>query len=127
MKLRIQAGSIRFRVTPTELHALATRGVVESAIQLGGSTGERLRYLLESSPQSSSVELNYAPGVIQVILPESIVRQWASTDQVGIETVQQVSGDTALKILIEKDFKCLQPRTDESEVDRFPNPAQESR
>lgn len=127
MKLRIQADSIRFRVTPTELHALATRGIVESAIQMGGSTGEQLRYMLESSPKSSSVRLTYASGVIRVTIPESVVRQWASTEQVGIEAVQQVSGDTTLKILIEKDFKCLQPRTDESEVDRFPNPAEESR
>src|SRR5215831_7939337 len=114
MKLRIQAGSIRFRVTPTELHTLATRGIVESAIQLGNSAGEQLRYTLESSPTSSSVQLNYASGVIRVTIPESAVRQWASTEQVGIEAVQEVSGDTALKILIEKDFKCLQPRTDES-------------
>lgn len=124
MKLRIQANSIRFRVTPTELNALATRGVVESSVQFGTSTDERFTYALESSVECTNVCVKYIDRALRVILPASEVREWASTEQVGIEGVQQIGNGTQLKILIEKDFKCLQPRPDESEVDRFPNPAE---
>jgi hypothetical protein len=64
--------------------------------------------------------------MIRVTIPRDHVREWASTGQVGIEAMQQVAGGADLKILVEKDFKCLQPRADESEADRFPNPAEEA-
>jgi hypothetical protein len=122
MKLRIQANSIRFRVTPTELHALATRGRIESAVQLGVSSQDRLSYSLEISSERS-VRMVYGDRSVCAVLPENMVREWASTDQVGIEGFQPVANGGQLKILVEKDFKCLQPRSGESEVDRFPNPA----
>ena len=125
MKLRVQANSIRFRITPTELHALVTRGRIESAVQLGNAAGDRLAYTLESSDACSRVESRSAAGKIHVMLPAREVREWASTEQVAIECVQRVA-DGELKILVEKDFKCLQPRTDESETDRFPNPVAKS-
>jgi hypothetical protein len=123
VKLRIQANSIRFRITPTELNALATRGAVESSVQFGTTADERFTYALESSAQCSSVCVKYTDRALRVILPTSEVREWASTEQVGIEGVQTAGSNSNLRILIEKDFKCLQPRPDESEVDRFPNPA----
>lgn len=126
MKLRIQANSIRFRITPTELQALATRGQIESAVQLGNAAENRLTYVLESSDACSRVEAQYAAAKIRVMLPAKEVREWASTERVAIEGVQCVAGGE-LKILVEKDFKCLQPRSNENEADRFPNPADKSR
>jgi hypothetical protein len=122
MKLRIQANSIRFRITPTELHALATRGRVESAIQLGPAADDRLSYALEVSRECSAVRLEYRPGKVCAVLPEESVREWASTEQVAIGGLQQVANGGELKILIEKDFKCLQTRPGENEGDRFPHP-----
>lgn len=124
MKLRIQVNSIRFRVTPTELHALATRGRIESAVQLGVSSEDRLSYALETSCACSTIRLEYRDRNVCAVLPENIVREWASTDQVGVEGFQIVANGGRLKILVEKDFKCLQPRLGESELDRFPNPSE---
>lgn len=124
MKLRVQSDSIRFRVTPTELHTLASRGVVASRVRLGVADDDRLTYVLESSPKCSSVQLKYVPGEIRILIPEDDVLEWVSTGQVGIEGCQQIAGDAQLKILVEKDFKCLKPRPGENEGDRFPNPAE---
>lgn len=124
MKLRVQSDSIRFRVTPTELHTLATRGVVQSRVQLGVADDDRLTYVLESSRKHSSVQLKYAHGEIRILIPEGDVLEWVSTEQVGIEGVQEIGGNAQLKILVEKDFKCLNARAGEDEGDRFPNPAE---
>lgn len=124
MKLRIQSNSIRFRITPTELHTLATRGSVQSSVRLGALPDDRLTYSLETSSRFSCLLAEYLNCKIRVILPEDQVRDWASTAQVGLEGFQLVAGGERLRILVEKDFKCLEPRPEENEVDRFPNPAE---
>ena len=44
-----------------------------------------------------------------------------ATRQVGIEHNQSIGDESALRILVEKDFRCLQPRSDDDESDNFPN------
>lgn len=122
MKLRLQSNSIRFRVTPSEVHTLVTRGRIESIVQLSASPEGHFTYALESSARCSNVEVNYTDQALSVALPASVVREWASTEQVGIERVHPIGIDRELKISVEKDFKCLRPRPGENEVDRFPNP-----
>lgn len=58
-------------------------------------------------------------GQIIVRVPRPVLKNWATSDQVGIEA-QQTIGDGSLKILIEKDFECSNPS--ESQADSFPNP-----
>lgn len=123
MKLRIQSDSIRFRITPTELHTLATRGSVESSVRFGALPDDRLIYSIETSDRLSSLQAEYLNCRVRVILPEDQVRDWASTPQVGLEGCQAVAEGELLRILVEKDFKCLEPRPGENEADRFPNPA----
>ena len=47
--------------------------------------------------------------------------RWASGDQIGIESEQLVDHQASLRILIEKDFACIDG-TDEQNADTFPNP-----
>jgi hypothetical protein len=49
------------------------------------------------------------------------VTKWASSDQVGIEGEQPVDDQTSLRILIEKDFACIDA-TDEQNAVTFPHP-----
>jgi hypothetical protein len=124
MKLRIQASSVRLRVTPSEVHALATRGKVESFVQLGLGEQDRLTYSLEVSAELVGPSLTYGDRAVRIILPESMVREWASSEQVGIEAQQRVADGGMVRILVEKDFRCLEPRPGENESDRFPHPGQ---
>ena len=55
-------------------------------------------------------------------MPNDLMRQWAETDQVGIEGIQVGSDGGALKILVEKDFECVESTNDESQEDAFPHP-----
>lgn len=124
MKLCIQANSIRLRVTPTEVHALVTRGKIESFVQLGLSEADRLTYSIETSAECGAPQVVYDGRAMRVVLPENTVREWASTEQVGIERQQPTADSGRLRILVEKDFRCLEPRPQEDESDRFPHPGQ---
>jgi hypothetical protein len=51
-----------------------------------------------------------------------VVRNWASTEKAGFETQQEIGNGKSLRILVEKDFACLERRDGEDESDAFPHP-----
>jgi hypothetical protein len=122
MKLRIHGNSIRFRITQSEMAALAAGARLEDSVHFGLAPTEILTYGVEISSQCSEVCASYSKGMVQVTLPVNLARAWASTNQVGIEHVQSIAKGVALKIVLEKDFQCFHPRPDENESDNFPNP-----
>lgn len=122
MKLRIHGNSIRFRITQSEMAALADGTKLEDSLQFGPAQTEILSYALEISSQCSEVRAAYSKGVIQVILPTNLARALTDPSQVGIEHAQPVAKGVTLKIVLEKDFQCLHSRPGESESDNFPNP-----
>jgi hypothetical protein len=126
MKLRIHGNSIRFRITQSEMAALEDGMRLEDSVQFGPAQNEILSYAVQISPQCSELRALYSKGVIQVVLPLSLARALASTDQIGIEQVQPIAEGVTLKIVLEKDFQCFHPRSGKNEGDNFPNPKAES-
>ena len=120
MKLRIRGDSIRIRVSQGELHEFAERGEVRDTVHFGGGIG--LSYALESDSRAREPRARFADATIAVVLPAAVVQRWAGSDQVSIEGEQAIDGPEPLRILVEKDFACLQPRPHEDDSDMFPNP-----
>jgi hypothetical protein len=125
MKLRIRGDSIRIRVSQGELREIAECGEVRDTVHFGGGVG--LTYALESDARAREPRARFADGTIAVVLPASVVQRWAGSDQVSIEGQQATDGPEPLRILVEKDFACLQPRPHEDDSDMFPNPDAESK
>lgn len=114
MKLRIRENIVRLRLTQKEVAEFAKKGLVENRTDFGSSS---FIYSLKASDSAQKLEANFENGRMEVVVPEVIAENWATTQEVGI------SGETeTLKILIEKDFVCLTVREGEDESDAFPNP-----
>ena len=126
MKLRLQCNSIRFRLKRSEVEEFARTGRVEEKIVSGSGDEETFGYVLESVDAVSSPRATLKPRSIIVQVPPDAVMRWVSTDQIGIEGEQLVDNQTSLRILIEKDFACIDG-TDEENADTFPNPLAEER
>jgi hypothetical protein len=120
MKLRIRGDSIRIRVSQLELREIAERGRVRETIHFADGVG--LTYALESDAAARALRASYAADVISIVLPAATVRWWADSNQVSIEGEQALDSGETLRILVEKDFACLQPRPGEDDADMFPNP-----
>ena len=120
MKLRIRGDSIRIRISQGELQEFAGRGEVRDTVHFGGGIG--LSYALESDSRAREPRARFADGTIAVVLPAAIAQRGAASDQVSIEGEQAIDGPEPLRILVEKDFACLQPRPHEDDSDMFPNP-----
>ena len=125
MKLRIRSNSIRMRLKRGEVDQLAAgTSIVEETL----FPGAVLTYRLDVS-ENSSISATFDNGCLAVSLPKSRVLRWASSDEVSLHTEQELSGSGFLSLLIEKDFKCLEPghhRDCEDDEDTFPHPGAQS-
>jgi len=119
MKLRIRGNSLRLRVSKTELLQIAEQGSAEDSIRF--APGTEWRYGIEIKP-SGDVAAQFGANSLRVLLPKARVEQWLDDQQVSIEGHQAVGEGKTLRILVEKDYTCLAPRTGEDDSDLFVNP-----
>jgi hypothetical protein len=126
MKLRIKGNSIRLRLGQSEVRRLAIDGVVQESTPFGPSKQECFIYAICASPDVTVVSANFADRRLVIRVPSGMIHQWAATDQVGIHAIKRNSDDGELRILIEKDFGCIDAPSDESQEDAFPNPQLEA-
>jgi hypothetical protein len=108
-------------MTQGEVAKLASTGAVEESVQLTANPDDCLVYVVDTSTEWPDPRVWRSGQRIGVTLPRHSALLWAETDQVGIEHFQPVAGASGLRIVVEKDFRCLQPRIDEDESDNFPN------
>jgi hypothetical protein len=126
MKLRIKGNSIRLRLGRSEVQRVADGEVIEESTIFGPSKQECFAYALSASPDAREVSASFANRRMVVRVPTSMIHQWATTDQVGIQSLQHTGNDDGLSILIEKDFECIDAAPGESQEDAFPNPQLEA-
>lgn len=117
MKLRIQDDILRLRLTRGEVEDLSRGLAVERTAHFPG--GQALHYIVTGSAAAASPQATYSGDAIRVSLPETRIKAWATSDEVGIE-----GQDGPTRILVEKDFQCLHPDAP-AEPDAFPNPLSE--
>lgn len=117
MKIRIRGNSIRYRLDKQDIDALQQTGKVEADTTIGA---QALHFCIKTKDIANAAVKLEAFG-LHLSLPQQQVRQWTGTDQVGIEAELPNADGSMLKILVEKDFKCLTQR-DEDESQAFDNP-----
>jgi hypothetical protein len=122
MKLRLKGNSIRLRLGQSEVRRLLSEGIVSESTTFDLFLGQRLEYVLCTAANLHAMTASFQDARIMVRMPVSAMRNWAGTDQVGVETTQVGSDGCVLKILVEKDFECIDAPDNESQEDAFPNP-----
>lgn len=115
MKIRIRGNSIRYRLDKLDIQALKKNGKVEEETRIGPSSlhfcvriGDKYKVKLEGS-------------AVHMSIPAEQAKDWIDTELVGLQFEQQNPDNSVLKILIEKDFKCLTER-EEDDSSAFENP-----
>ncbi|MCH8134503.1 MAG: hypothetical protein IIB77_00820 [Proteobacteria bacterium] len=125
MKLRIRGDTLRLRLKRSEVEQLAT-GI--SIVEETHFPDAVLTYRLDVS-ENDDIAAKFDNGNLTVSLPQSKVLDWAATDEVSLCAEQKFSGTGCISLLIEKDFKCLEPghhRDCEDDEDTFPHPSAHS-
>jgi hypothetical protein len=122
MKIRMRGNSVRVRLTRGEVARLAAEGRVEEATEFGPGPGGRLVYSLESSDEARGLGARFSEGRIRLTVPADAAERWAASDEVSLESEQQLGVGPSLRILVEKDFACLTKRAGEEDADTYPHP-----
>jgi hypothetical protein len=120
MKLRLLDDSIRLRLSRSEVIAALEQGIVESRTRF--SDGSVFTYALEALQSATDASAVYARDRMVVKLPARDISAWANDDAaVSLHGDVRLPDGGHLKLLVEKDFKCVSPRDDEDQSDLFQN------
>ena len=121
MKLRLLDDSIRLRLSQSEVVAADEQGIVESRTRF--PDGSTFTFVLEARKIGADMSATYARDRLVVKLPASEISAWANDDEaVSLRGEVRLPCGDHLKLLVEKDFKCLTPREDEDQSDMYQNP-----
>lgn len=120
MKLRIRENTLRFRLGRSEVETFDQTGAIGDSVRFGLGKND-FGYLLEKTP-NSNFSASFANGTIVVRVPASDANSWANSDEVSLAGTFLADEQTELRILIEKDFVCLNAHNDEDQSDRYPHP-----
>ena len=120
MKLRLRHNLIRLRLGKSEVAQLQCGGECREEILFPG--GVRLSYAIGPSPTGAGINATLCGSLIRIDVPEEDLFRWCTSDQVGISAAITRPDSAPLEILIEKDFRCLDPLVPEDQSDTFDNP-----
>lgn len=112
MKVRWTGESLRLRITPAELAALADGTAVHERLALPGG-GWDLRLV----PSGDELAVRSDGPVLHVELPAADLARLAGDDCEGV-----YHHGAGLRLMVEKDFPCAHPHTPEArepETERF--------
>ncbi len=115
MKIRIKGGSIRYRLTRTDIERIVKTGYLEEKVNF---REEALFYVLQRTDQNQLTS-SFINNTITLYAPGQMITEMMDTDRVGFE-----NNYGELHLLIEKDFTCLDNVT-EDQSDNYPNPLKE--
>ena len=123
MKLRIKGDSIRVRLDRRDLDRLVEDGRVEDALHFG--PGVAFSYVVEAGPAPGGrPQASYGGDRITIRIDPADASAWRASDRVGFDHRQPIEGGE-VRVLLEKDFACLdRPAGDEEDdAHAFPNPS----
>ncbi|MBO9671907.1 MAG: hypothetical protein J7577_00565 [Sphingobacteriaceae bacterium] len=112
MKLRIKDNSVRFRLTQSEVAQLAEQGIVTSTTQF---IDKSLVYAVEMTNEEE-LSANFTENKVALNMPKVMVNELVNSDRVGFD-----GQSGKVKLLIEKDFVCLDNSV-EDQSDNYPHP-----
>jgi len=78
-------------------------------------------YAVRISEEVKELRAEFEGHNVLLYLPAALGKGWADNAVVGFENEQELPEGDKLKLLLEKDFACLEQR-DEDDRDTYPNP-----
>lgn len=116
------------RLLRGEVKQFGETGRVMETIQFGASPAAQLTYILETDSEARQISANFADNKVTVMIPDQMARNWVKSEEVTLMNEQPIengkqngTSENVLKILIEKDFVCLDRKDDPDNIDAFPH------
>ncbi|TMM56682.1 hypothetical protein FEE95_09265 [Maribacter algarum] len=118
MKIRIRGNSIRYRLTKSEVETFCNTGRLEETTDFGNTI---FTYALEAKEGIDTLAAQFRDQTITLFLETGMSKIWFESNQIGFSRSVRGLNGSELKLLIEKDFVCMDER-EEDQSDNYPNP-----
>ena len=112
MKIRIKENALRYRLTKSDISALADNAYLQEQTSFAE---QPLIYALKAV-EDDRLSAGFFGNTITLFMPKQMAAELINTEKVGFKAI---SG--ALQLLVEKDFTCLD-NVDADQSDNYPNP-----
>jgi hypothetical protein len=123
MKLRLKGNSIRVRLDRRDIERLIDKGRVDDAVRFGPELA--FSYAVEAglAPRGRPTA-HYTVGCLTILIDPDDAYDWLSGNRVAFDHQQPVDGGV-VRVLLEKDFACVDRPLGEEADDAyaFPNPS----
>ncbi|MGB5820192.1 MAG: hypothetical protein WBG90_11970 [Saonia sp.] len=116
MKIRIKGNSIRYRLTRPEVEIFCKTGFFTETTVFGEGI---FTYTLQANYEVNELNACLGDNTITMYFPGAEKDNWAHNAKVGFEHSMQLNNGTALFLLVEKDFVCLD-ETIEDQSNNYP-------
>ena len=121
MKLRFKPNSVRLRLNRDEVMKFAKAGEIAETIEFPGRAV--FRYGLRVSSGAAAETARIENGELMLSVPAADAKAWAGRDgEIGLYYEQKAEGGGSLRIMIEKDFQCIDGPAEEIDPAGYPNP-----
>jgi hypothetical protein len=117
MKIRIKDNSVRFRLTKSEVQKLCTENYIEAKTEFNTTT---LLYAIQVK-DIEWLDADFANEKITLLFPKTFAITWETNEIITHENYITLNNGNQLKLLLEKDFVCLD-HTTEDQSDNYENP-----
>jgi hypothetical protein len=118
MKIRILNSSLRYRLSKREVAQLCNELYIESITEFNSAT---LTYCIQVLPNITDLQADFENNKITLNFPAAEAALWNDSDRITYENYITLNNGKQLKLLLEKDFVCLD-HTTEDQSDNYPNP-----
>jgi hypothetical protein len=118
MKLRIKDNALRIRLTRSEVGQLAKTGMVRASTPFSNAT---FHYSVIATVQDNPLEARIEPYRMEMLVRQDLVKNWPDNNEVGFKASTALPDGTELKLVLEKDFVCLDD-SEEDQSDNYANP-----
>ena|SRR5271165_762992 len=124
MKLRCKPNSIRLRLNQKEVAQFVQARELVDRIEFPGPEPTALIYRLQFGSKPGSSAVRFAKGELTITVPGDQASAWADRkDEVGLYYSHEVAGGRSLRVMIEKDYQCIDGPADEVDPAGYPNPS----
>ena len=113
MKIRIKHNSVRYRLTQSDVAALAKEKKLSDSVDFGLQQFIYELQVVDDYALSST----FSNNTITIYIPQKMVTELVETDKTGFEDERHLP-----HLLVEKDFVCLDDVA-EDQADNYPNPS----
>jgi hypothetical protein len=95
-------------------------GKVTEVLAFGPEASDQISFSLETYDQED-LAVTFQTHTITIKVPQALAKQWVQTDLVGFNGKIDTGKERVIKILVEKDFMCIDG-SDEDNEGAYPNP-----